>query len=246
MADLSQLETLYAASRGGAFTGCMVQYAEARADEQRLALAVQIAANAGKRDALLATQAAQTLAVSYPSDGAVVSASACYVMGTASPDSAVLVNGQEASGRGVNGVFGALVNLAEGENVITVQQDGQSVTLTVTRPAAQTGTGSGGTSGLPSDGTEEVEPGTAVRTTGWLTSLLYDPSSDGNINETVRKGAVDIVKACVETVRSGKRRGRTSSPAATIFSLQMWRCWTKRRKWHSRARLPSRRRRARR
>ena len=205
MADLSQLETLYAASCGGAFTGCMVQYAEARADEQRLALAVQIAANAGEREALLATQAAQTLAVSYPSDGAVVSASACYVMGTASPDSAVLVNGQEASGRGVNGVFGALVNLAEGENVITVQQDGQSVTLTVTRPAAQTGTGSGGTSGLPSDGTEEVEPGTAVRTTGWLTSLLYDPSSDGNINETVRKGAVDVVRACVETVRSGKK-----------------------------------------
>lgn len=33
---------------------------------------------------------------------------------------------------------------------------------------------------------------------------MYDPSGDGNISETARRGAIAQVAACAETVRNGK------------------------------------------
>lgn len=56
----------------------------------------------------------------------------------------------------------------------------------------------------PHDSTASVPEGTFVQTTGLITSLLYDPSGDGNISETARRGAIAQVAACAETVRNGK------------------------------------------
>lgn len=201
-ADLAAPWALYAASCGSDFDGALIRYADAKADPRAAAAAATILAAAAPREALLAA-VPQALAVAYPFAGEKIWASSCYVMGPAAPGEPVFVNGQEASARGENGVYGALVALAEGENTITVEQGGQTASVTVTRPAAQTGGSSGGAAEIPHDTTVEVEPGTAVRTTGWITSLLYDPSGDGYINETVRQGAVSTVVACAETLRDG-------------------------------------------
>ena len=78
------------------------------------------------------------------------------------------------------------------------------LTWHITGPAPKTGQG-GGTGGKPPhDSTASVPEGTFVQTTGLITSLLYDPSGDGNISETARRGAIAQVAACAETVRNGK------------------------------------------
>ena len=201
-ADLSAPWALYAASCSADFNGALIDYADAKADPQAAAAAATILTDAGQRAPLLA-DVPQTLAVAYPFAGEKIWASSCYVMGPAAPGEPVLVNGQEAAARGENGVYGALVALEEGENVITVEQGGQTASVTVTRPVPAAGGSSGGETEIPHDMTVEVEPGIAVRTTGWITSLLYDPSGDGYINETVRQGAVTTVVSCAETLRSG-------------------------------------------
>jgi N-acetylmuramoyl-L-alanine amidase len=142
------------------------------------------------------------LSVAYPQDGAVLTSASCFVMGTSDSALPLLLNGQPVERTAAGGTFGVLVPLELGQNTLVFSQGGEEIVLTVTRKAASSGTSSGT---LPHDSTVEVEPGTMVQVSGWLASLLYNPSSDGNINETVRQGAVASVQACVETVRSGKR-----------------------------------------
>lgn len=56
---------------------------------------------------------------------------------------------------------------------------------------------------VPHDETVEVPAGTKVRMDNAITSLLYDPSDNGYISETVTSGAVGEVASCAETMRSG-------------------------------------------
>ena len=142
------------------------------------------------------------LSVSYPEDGAVIYTENCFLMGTSDPEQQLLLDGEPVEVRAPGGTFGVLVEVPY-DKTFTFTQGQQSVTVTVKRPGSSGG-GSGSAGGTSHDATEAVDPGTVIRTTGWITSLLYDPSSDSNINETVRRGAQASVVSCVETRRNGK------------------------------------------
>ncbi len=170
---------------------------------------------------LLGYQPPQTLSVTYPqldpsSHAAQVNTSQVFVMGTSDPSRELTVNGRPVERYGEKGLFGVLLtNLAEGSNRFTfAQAGGASLEIDLQRPVSQppplvtepeeieTPEGSE-PSGPPHDGTVEVEPGTFVQMNNTITNLLYDPSSDGNINETLRSGAVGQVVSCAETTRGG-------------------------------------------
>lgn len=153
----------------------------------------------GERPLLLGYTPEASLSVSYPADGTVIYTGNCFLMGTSDPAQPLLLDGEPVEVRAPGGTFGVLVEVPY-DKTFTFTQGQQSVTVTVKRPG---GSGGGG-SAAAHDGTREVPPGTVIRTTGWVSSLLYDPSSDGNINETVRRGAQAAVVSCVETKRNGK------------------------------------------
>ncbi len=145
----------------------------------------------------------QGLQVAYPADGEKTTFDAIYVMGMSDPSQPLLLNGAEVARTTQNGTFGALAPLAVGENTLTLTQGAQTVTLHVERktPAKQT---TSGNKKPPHDATQEVPADTLVQVNGWIASLLSDPTNDGNINETVRQGAIGRVINCIETTRSGK------------------------------------------
>lgn len=148
-----------------------------------------------------------TLRITYPAPGAAPYADKCFVMGTSDPAQPLLFNGVPVETRAPGGTFGVLADVGAEDTTYTVTQGSESASVTITRRS--TGGGGGGGSGGGSagshDATQRVEPGTRIRTVNWITSLLFDPSSDGNINETVRAGATAAVAECVETYRSGRR-----------------------------------------
>lgn len=145
------------------------------------------------------------LSVTYPEDAAAPGTQTCFVMGTSDPSQPLTLNGQEVPRYGTQGLFGVLVTLQEGENELNFANGTANLTWHITGPApAPEGNDNKGMQKPPHDNTTSVPEGTFVQTTGLITSLLYDPSSDGNISETVRRGAVGQVTACAETVRSGK------------------------------------------
>ena len=145
-----------------------------------------------------------SLGVTYPDDGASIDTQKCFVMGTSDPAQPLTLNGEEVPRYGTKGLFGVLVTLEEGENELLFANGPASLTWHITGPTPQQQQG-GSTGGkLPHDSTVSVPEGTFVQTTGLITSLLYDPSGDGNISETARRGAVGQVAACAETVRGGK------------------------------------------
>lgn len=174
--------------------------AGAQADRESLGLMVSGLSRTAKPTLLGYAPAAQ-LAVTYPQDGASLYTASCFLMGTSDPAQELTMNGQPVERYGTQGLFGVLVDLAVGDNVFTFSQGGAQTAVTVRRAAA---TGGGGGGALPHDATVEVEPDTWVQMNNLITSLLYDPSSDGNINETLRQGAVGRVINCAETVRNGK------------------------------------------
>lgn len=153
------------------------------------------------KPALLGYTPAAQLAVTYPADGASLYTASCFIMGTSDPAQELLVNGQPVERHGTQGLFGVLVDLSPGGNTFTFSQGGTQAAVTIHRAAVSGGSGGGA---RPHDATVEVEPGTWVQMNNLITSLLYDPSSDSNINETLRQGAVGRVINCAETVRSGK------------------------------------------
>lgn len=199
------LRTVQDRETGRAFSGAVFDRQTAAAAGDTLGLMLS-AMDGGTPPALLDYTPRETLSVTYPADSAVIGTASCFVMGTSNPAQELLLDGAPVQRPGESGAFGVLVSVAEGENTFTFTQGDQSVALRVTRPvSAAPAPSAGGTAEpRPHDATVKVEPGTAVQTAGWLTSLLYDPSSDGNISETVRGGAVAAVKSCVETVRGGK------------------------------------------
>ena len=121
-------------------------------------------------------------------------------MGTSAAGVPVTINGEAVEAVAAGGSWAKLVELPQiGGNLFTIAQGGSTVNLTVERRAP-----AGSAGGLTHDGSVEVPAGTSVRLPNLITSLLYDPSGDDKISETARSGAVGLVTACAETVRSGK------------------------------------------
>lgn len=162
--------------------------------------------------ALLGYRPAASLAVTGPAaeDGALTaSGERLFVTGTSNPAQGLYLDGQPVQRWGTKGLFGVLLTgLLPGDNTYTLTQEaGASVSFTVRRaqPAAAEPPAMQTPADEATDDTREVQPGTRVRMTSAVTSLLYDPSDDGNINETARRGAVGVVQACALTQRGSAR-----------------------------------------
>mgnify|MGYP001039524578 CR=1 FL=1 len=183
------------------YAGVVFDYAQCQAQPEVFSTMASALNKSGERPTLLNYTPKASLSVSYPQDGAVIYTDKCFLMGTSDPAQPLLLDGVPVEVRAPGGTFGVLVEVPH-ERVFTFTQGTQSATVTVKRPDGSGGGGGGG--GAAHDATQQAAPGTLVRTTGWITSLLYDPASDGNINETVRRGATASVVSCVETRRSGK------------------------------------------
>lgn len=181
-------------------SGVVFDYAQCQEQPEAFSQMASALNMRGARPALLDGYTPEAaLSVSYPEDGAVIYTENCFLMGTSDPAQPLLLDGEPVGVRAPGGTFGILVEVPY-DKTFTFTQGQQSVTVTVKRPSG----GGGGGGGAAHDTTQQVNPGTLVRTTGWITSLLYDPSSDGNINETVRRGALASVVSCAETKRNGK------------------------------------------
>ena len=200
------LHAVEAAQTGADFGGAVFAWQDLSGDAQALGLMLSALDTADVPTLLNYTPSTQ-LAVSYPADGATVYTDNCFVMGTSDPSQELTLNGAPVERTGTKGTFGVLVAVQPGDNTYTLAQGDTSVTVHIQRPVPQPAemeTEPTEPEPIPHDNTQEVEPGTAVQMNGWLVSLLYDPSSDGNISETVRNGAVGVVQNCVETTRNGK------------------------------------------
>lgn len=195
-----------AAIEGETAEGVVFDYTQCIARPEALSLLVSALDDSAKRPELLNHYVpVPTLSISYPADGASIYTDKCFVMGTSDPAQPLYLNGQLVETRAPGGTFGVLADV-DGETVYTVSQGSQMAAVTVNNGASGTGSGGGSSGGGGGhDSTQSVAPGTRIRTTGWITSLLYNPSSDGNINETVRAGATATVVDCTETYRSGRR-----------------------------------------
>lgn len=181
-------------------SGVVFDYAQCQEQPEAFSQMASALNMRGARPALLDGYAPEAaLSVSYPEDGAVIYTENCFLMGTSDPAQPLLLDGEPVGVRAPGGTFGVLVEVPY-DKTFTFTQGQQSVTVTVKRP----GGGGGGGGGAAHDTTQQVAPGTVIRTAGWITSLLHDPSSDGNISETVRRGAMASVVSCVETRRNGK------------------------------------------
>lgn len=191
---------LFFATLRADYSGAAFDYAQCQKRPDECSVLASALNTGAARPALLGYTPQAALSVSYPEDGAVIDTDTCFLMGTSDPAQPLLLDGVPVETRAPGGTFGILVEVPH-ERLFTFTQGTQSVSVTVKRPS---GGGGGGGSGASHDATQRVAPGTFIRTTGWITSLLYDPSSDGNINETVRRGAQAMVADCVETRRSGK------------------------------------------
>lgn len=183
------------------YAGVVFDYTQCQAQPEAFSVLASALNKSVTRPTLLNYTPAASLSVSYPADGAVIGTETCFLMGTSDPAQPLLLDGVPVEVRAPGGTFGVLVEVPY-EKTFTFTQGMQSATVTVKRPDGSGGGGGGG--GAPHDATQQVPPGTVIRTTNWITSLLYDPASDGNINETVRRGTMATVTSCVETRRSGK------------------------------------------
>ncbi len=196
---------------GGAANGVVFDYAQCLARPGAFSLLSSALASPGAPpDLLNGYTPAPTLSISYPADGAAIYTKQCFVMGTSDPAQPLYLNGTLVETRAPGGTFGVLMDVDPAGTVYTAAQGDQSVSVSISRSGSGAGGGGGGGGGGASssdghDATQRVAPGTMIRTTGWITSLLYEPSSDGNINETVRAGATAKVVSCTETMRSGMR-----------------------------------------
>lgn len=76
---------------------------------------------------------AQDLSVVYPPDQHQTTADRIFIIGTADPSQAVLLNGQAIAPRSPSGHFAPSLPLAVGENRITLTQAGETLTLQITR-----------------------------------------------------------------------------------------------------------------
>ncbi|MFV0413177.1 MAG: N-acetylmuramoyl-L-alanine amidase [Oscillospiraceae bacterium] len=148
----------------------------------------------------------QTLSINYPVQNAKIYTTGLFIMGTSNPDVPLYMNGAEVARRTAGGAFGVAVELATGTNTFTFTQNEATYTLTVTKPEA---TGGGTTTPMPSDATQEAQPGQVVRINTVIASALSNYADDGAMNETFHKGATAVVKQSVQTTRYDSSYGRT-------------------------------------
>ncbi len=74
-------------------------------------------------------------AVASPADGSYINAASTYLIGSSSPDKPLYLNGKKL-GRSRGGYFSAYVDLKQGKNTFTLEQDGMKVTHTIYRGTA--------------------------------------------------------------------------------------------------------------
>ncbi|MEG2931045.1 MAG: N-acetylmuramoyl-L-alanine amidase, partial [Ruthenibacterium sp.] len=198
----TQPSTVFAQSLAADYNGVVIDdYASAQKFPDAFLLMASALESTTAAPMLLSYTQDTTLAVTYPAADAKIYTAKCFLMGTSDPAQPLMLNGTEVPRMGKTGVFGVLVELAEGDNAFTFTQGAVQLPFVVNRPQS-TGTGGGG---AKHDSTQPVAPGSKVAVSGWIASLLYDPGDDGKISETVRQGGVATVTDCVETVRSGKK-----------------------------------------
>ncbi|MEG0911071.1 MAG: N-acetylmuramoyl-L-alanine amidase [Ruthenibacterium sp.] len=208
---------VFAASVQSDFKGIVFDdYETAKASLSSFGLMMSALNATSPAPVLLSYTPTETLAVTYPAQGANINTQNCFVMGTSNPELPLMMNGAEVPRHGTSGMFGILVTLAAGENNFTFTQGDATATALIQHGATggNTGGSTGDTGGesigstdntAKQDNTVKVDAGTFVRTTPWITSLLYDPSGDNKISETVRAGATVQVTDCVRTWRYGKK-----------------------------------------
>ncbi len=196
---------LFAQSVRADFKGAVIDNIEkARDNPEIFGMMLSCLASSSQEYALVNYTPVTALGVTYPEDGEEMYSSECFVMGTSDPSSPLLLNGAEIVRTSEDGLFGTLVTLAEGENTLEFTNGANTLSYKITRIVLEPAEPSKSKE-MPHDETQEVEAGTAVRVNKTIAGVLYDPSNDGYISETVRSGATARVVSCAETVRGGKK-----------------------------------------
>ncbi len=161
--------------------------------------AVDSLKNSGLSEVAALPAIGNTLAVSYPAEGAVLYSGTVFITGTSDPSQPLTLNGNEVRRTGKSGAFGVLAELEEGENTFVLMQGDAVVERRVQRVRAVQ---SGGT--MQRDGTVRLYEGTRIRVTSWIASVLSDPDNEDMIKETAKQGGVAVVNRCATTVRNGR------------------------------------------
>ncbi len=201
---------LFLHTLSSSYTGMVIDdYDTAITLSDEYALMVSAVQNDTGVPTLLGYQIQPVLGVTYPTQGTTIYTDTCFVMGTSDPALPLTLDGEEVMRNTDTGAFGVLVELDSGDNTLTFEQSGNVLEYVVTRNSYSSSSSSSGSSSsssgtTTSDNTSEVAPGTYVSVSGWIASLLYDPSSDSNINETVRSGGTAMVVNSVLTYRNYK------------------------------------------
>ncbi len=208
-ADFAKPEVLVKHTLGGEIPNTAFDYEACLAHGEELSLLASVLDSTVERPVLLNYTPPKALSIQYPVQGAKIYTETCFVMGTSDPEQPLTFNDAGVETRAPGGTFGVLAALSYGENVLTLRQGGQEVSVTVVRPEPPKPDPAAPRPEPPEelahDATTAVEAGTPIRIDGWITSLLRDPENDASINETVRRGAVARVTECVQTVRKGKK-----------------------------------------
>ena len=143
---------------------------------------------------------AQTLAVTYPHhDHSKLYEKQVFVMGTSDPAQPLYINGQEINRGTQRGSWGILLPLQGGENVLTLENGGQTLTYTIEKPIPQRG-------GKPKPKPEpqpdgsmgEEAVGKKVVVTDAIASALAEPWKSSSIQDTLYRGAAAEVVAVTE------------------------------------------------
>ncbi len=142
----------------------------------------------------------QDFTVTYPTKDVTTWYSGIFITGTGAQGT-VNINGTEYASRS-DGTFGVYMELAEGENPVTVSSGADSKTFTVTRKVSKS-TGTTVKNELPWDESVKLNPGRIIRTTSQLTSVLSDPEDDSAIIAGLDMGTKLIVAESVEAQRGG-------------------------------------------
>lgn len=148
---------------------------------------------------------AQTLAIVSPDPANKVYTDTVFLMGTSDPAQPLTVNGQNVERYGSYGMWGLEVSLAEGDNLFTAQQGDNTVSITLTKPAASSGSSGGSSPQIVSDGSVAAQPGQLLRVTSTLASALSDYQDTSTIAMTAYEGAVAQVMDSVSFVNGTKR-----------------------------------------